>query len=63
MDRFDVASIRCSCGGTPKEEDCTKEERDELGCGRTYDCCSRAARCDKCGTRWLFALNAPDTGW
>ncbi len=54
-----IREIHCSCGGRPSEVEPTDEEEKQHGCGRRR-CCVRAYRCEKCNTRWVFALEAPE---
>jgi len=46
----------CSCGGEFHEVETTKEEEKKRGCS----CCVAAIQCDKCKTRILFDLCAPE---
>lgn len=52
--------IACTCGGYAEIVPCTDEERAKYGCGRNYDCCSRAFVCRLCGTRYAGSTSAPE---
>ena len=52
--------IECECGGYAKRVDCTPAEIEKYGCGRSYECCSRAFVCALCKTRILMTADAPD---
>lgn len=58
--RRDADATPCECGGYADRVDCTKEEIKEYGCGRSYECCSRAFVCRLCKTRLLGKADAPD---
>ena len=62
IERDDVAIPCPKCGGYAPQVECTRAERDEFGCGRTYDCCSRAFVCSKCGHRVAMSAPAPEMG-
>ena len=62
MNGRDVANINCSCGGEVHESDPSEEEEGKYGCGRSA-CCVSAMQCDKCGTRFVFNLEAPEMEW
>ncbi len=55
----DIDYIVCSCGGRPVEIDTTVEEDKQFGCGKP-GCCAHAYQCDKCKTKWIFSLEAPE---
>lgn len=55
----EIRSARCPCGGVPHEVDPTEREEEHYGCGRP-GCCVAVIRCQGCGTRWQFALEAPE---
>lgn len=59
MDR-DAEGVPCDCGGYANSVACTQEERDKFGCGRSWDCCSRAFVCRICGTRIVGSARAPE---
>lgn len=48
----------CSCGGTPVKVEQTEEEAKEYNCSK--GCCGLAFECDKCKTRFVFKLEAPE---
>lgn len=56
----EVNEALCSCGGKWHDVEPTAAERRKHDCGRPHACCTAAAQCDKCGTRILFKLAAPD---
>jgi len=56
----DVDIIRCECGGKMNRVECTVEEREEYGCGRSYDCCSAAFVCEQCKKRIALRLPPPE---
>ena len=55
----EVKSASCPCGGVPLADEPTAEEERAHGCGRP-GCCVAAIACQGCGTRWRFALEAPE---
>jgi len=60
LDRNDDA-IPCElCKGYAGRVECTAEERDKYGCGKNWDCCSRAFVCIKCGHRMATDAPAPE---
>jgi hypothetical protein len=65
LERYDTG-IKCKCGGYAERDNrMTKEELQDLGCGRdteTYQCCARAFVCAVCGTRWTGNAPAPEMG-
>lgn len=54
-----VARVVCSCGGRPEPSRTTDDEEREHGCGQRGHCVV-AYICPSCGTRWTFALEAPE---
>jgi len=57
----DVSEIVCpECDSIAYQVACTPAERKIHGCGRLYDCCSRAFVCKKCKTRIVGRCEAPD---
>jgi hypothetical protein len=46
----------CSCGGRVVADKSTEPEIDRAGCR----CCTMAMKCNACGTRWVFHLEAPE---
>lgn len=54
-----VDKVICSCGGTVREADTTLTEEIQYGCGRA-GCCVAAYQCNDCGTKFTFALEAPE---
>lgn len=50
------------CGGIYERVECTGAERKQFGCGRGWDCCSRAFVCNKCKDRIAMRVEAPDMG-
>lgn len=59
IDRY-ADSIPCECGGYADRVKCTKEEIEKYGCGRSYECCSRAFVCRVCKQRILGQAYAPE---
>lgn len=55
----DIRHGRCSCGGVPLVVDSTEAEEKHDGCN-TPGCCAMAIYCQACGTRFSFALEAPE---
>ncbi len=53
-------SIPCECGGYMDRVEVTPEEDEEFGCGRTWNCCSRAFVCRICKKRHACAAEAPE---
>ncbi len=60
IERDDDAFPCPKCKGYADRVECTKEEREQYGCGRSYDCCSIAFVCIKCGHRFAMSLPAPE---
>ena len=58
--RRNAEAIKCKCGGYAERVDCTPEEIEEYGCGRPYQCCSRAFICSLCGERIVGKADAPE---
>lgn len=56
----DSETIRCDCGGEADRVDCTEEENKKYGCGRSYECCSRAFICCICNKRIVGQAEAPE---
>jgi hypothetical protein len=54
--------IPCKCGGYADRVACTAEEIRQYGCGRSWECCSRAFVCRKCNTRYVGQAPAPEMG-
>jgi len=50
-----IERATCSCGGTVAETEPTADEEK----GRC-SCCIRVLRCEKCGTRFVLELEAPE---
>lgn len=60
LERHDVSFPCPKCKSFSQRVNCTDEERKEFGCGRSYDCCSRAFVCTKCGYRFAMSAPAPE---
>lgn len=57
----ETEAIKCpACGGYARRVPNTLKEREEYGCGRNYDCCSRAFLCDTCAKRTIGYAEAPE---
>jgi hypothetical protein len=56
----DDYSIPCKCGGYADRVSCTADEIAKYGCGRPWECCSRAFVCRKCKTRYVGTAPAPE---
>lgn len=61
IERTDNAIPCSNCSGYAERVQCTPLERQEYGCGRSYDCCSAAFVCIQCGNRMVTSLPAPET--
>lgn len=58
-----IETIICpECGLDAETTPCTQEERNEVGCGKPYDCCSITFACDN-GHRTALRIAAPEPGW
>lgn len=57
----DYDLILCpNCHGAASRVQCTFEEIVKYGCGRKYECCSRAFVCSHCKERIVGKAYAPD---
>jgi hypothetical protein len=57
----DTNAMPCpKCNGYADRVDCTKEEIQNQGCGRNYECCGRAFVCRICKTRITGIASAPE---
>ena len=56
----DADSTPCLCGGYADRVECTKQEIKQYGCGRDYECCSRAFVCRVCCQRLVGCAEAAD---
>ena len=63
IDRDDNSFPCPKCGGYSDSVECTSEEREEYGCGRSWDCCSVAFICSKCGHRFAMRRPSPESEW
>ena len=59
----DIERAGCSCGGTVTIVELTDAEDAKYGCGRCKGCCDFALECDKCRTRFVLGLEAPEMEW
>ena len=50
----------CPCGGYADRVECTKQEIQQYGCGRDYECCSRAFVCRACKKRLVGCAESPE---
>lgn len=55
----EIRKVICSCGGEYVTDKTSKEEDKKYGCSRP-NCCTEAMRCNRCRTRLIFSLHAPD---
>jgi len=50
----------CPCGGYADRVDCTPAENEKHGCGRSWECCSRAFVCRVCKKRLVGTAESPE---
>lgn len=55
-----VEAVKCPCGGYAERVEATQSEKEKYGCGRVFDCCSRAFVCGLCKTRLVGSAEAPE---
>lgn len=53
-------AVKCPCGGYAERVESTQLEKEKYGCGRVFDCCSRAFVCCVCKTRLVGSAVAPE---
>lgn len=60
----DDKAIECrrkGCHGyAPRVDDVTEAEWRAHGCGRSWACCTRAFKCNRCGDRVVVKSEAPE---
>lgn len=57
----DLNIFQCpSCRGIMERIECTKEQLEKYNCSRSFECCARAFKCNKCGRLMVGTAAAPD---
>ena len=54
----EIEKSKCSCGGEPRYVMATGDEIRDYACSR--GCCIEVFECDKCKTRFVMRLEAPE---
>jgi hypothetical protein len=55
----EAIGVPCECRGYTDRVDCTPDEEQKFGCGRT-GCCARAFVCRVCKVRIVGSADAPE---
>ena len=60
INRREIKKGICSCGGSVNSVEATQEELKKHNCHSKWECCMAVIECEKCKTRIIFELEAPE---